>query len=114
MLWPPAPSTNEAFQFWKGLRRTFLKRKRSGRGGFRLDTEDLDFRLERLDRAAHTGDQSAAADARDHGGGVWSVFENFEAHRAVTGDEIVIVERMNECSVGPGYDRSSSAFQATS
>ena len=54
---------------------------------------------ERLERAADAGDESAAADARDHGRGLGRVLQNLQPHRGVTGDEIVIVERMNERSL---------------
>jgi hypothetical protein len=44
----------------------------------------------------NTGDEPAAADAADDRLCVGFVFENLEPHRAMPGDEIVIVERMHE------------------
>ena len=52
--------------------------------------------LQRLDGARDAGDQAAAADAGDDRGRVRRVLENLEAHGRVTGDELVIVERVHE------------------
>src|SRR5437899_1497302 len=45
---------------------------------------------------------SAAADRGDYGAHVGQVLDDLETHGAVTGDEIVIVERVDEGAVEPG------------
>src|SRR5258708_14030207 len=56
----------------------------------------------RLDRAADAGDQATAADRGDDGAHVGQVLEDLQAHGAMAGDEIVIVERVDEGAVEPG------------
>jgi len=102
MLWPPAPSTNEAFQSLKTCGEPFLERKRGGRGRLRFSSEDFDLGFERFDPARDACDQSTASDRRDDRFCVRRVFQNLERHRAVTGDEIVVVERMNKRSLRAG------------
>ena len=92
-LWPPAPSTNDLSHSLNSCRRPRREGKRKRRGRLRFHAPNFDLRSKRLDRAAHAGDESAAADARDDRDGVGRVFQNLEAHRPMAGDEIVIVER---------------------
>src|SRR5207248_11225564 len=87
------------FPVWKNLRRTSFKRKRRRRCGLRFNPEYFYFRFQGLDCAGDARDQSAAANTSDDGGHIWRVFENFQCHRAMTGNEIIVIERMNECSI---------------
>ncbi len=82
------------------MRRSLGERKRGGGGCLRFNAPNVDLGLERLDRAADAGDESAAADAGDDGFRIGRVFQNLETHRSVTGDEVVIVERVHKRSFG--------------
>src|SRR5207247_5493103 len=82
--------------------RTFLEGKRCRRRGFRLYSEDFDRWIKRFDGATNPSNQSATANAGDDGSRIWRVFKDFERHRPVTGNKIMIIERMNKYSVGPG------------
>ena len=55
-----------------------------------------------LTALADADDQPAAADARRSRRRVGRIFENLEPHRGVAGDEIVIVERVDERPSTPG------------
>ncbi len=68
--------------------------------------------LSALSALADAGDQPAAADAGDDRRGVRCILENLQAHGAVAGDEIVIVERMHEGPFDARIARSSIACQA--
>src|ERR1700729_984257 len=70
--------------------------ERSGRGRFRLGAPPLDSGIEGFESAAYARDEATAADCGDDRGGVRSIFENLEAHRRMTGDEIMIVEWVHE------------------
>src|SRR6266480_2225410 len=78
------------------LRRSFRERKRGGRGRLRLNPKNFDFWLQRFDCAADARNEPAAAYASDDRFCVRRVFKNFETHRAMTSDEIVIVEWMHK------------------
>ena len=86
----------------KRLRRTEGERASGGGGRLRLGTPDPDLRIQRLDRAADAGDEPAAADGRDDGDRIGRIFQDLESHRAMAGDEIVIVERVYERSFDSG------------
>jgi len=58
----------------------------------RLGAEDLHRGRELPDGAADSGDESAAADRRNHGLHGRKIFEDLQPQRRVTGDEVVIVE----------------------
>src|SRR5262249_28747635 len=66
----------------------------------RFDSEYFYLRFERFDCAPQAGNQSSAANAGYHSGGVRRVFENFPVPCAIVRDEIVIIERVNERSFG--------------
>jgi hypothetical protein len=81
------------------------QRLRVRRAGGDLDADHLDVRLGALDRDRHAGAQPAAADGHDDLGQVRHVLEQFEAERALTGDDVGIVERVHEreaALLGPG------------
>src|SRR6266498_3650095 len=97
-----ARAINEGgFPIFEHLRRTHFEGERSRRGCLRLNPENFCFCLERLDRTANTGDKSAATNAGNDRRRIWCVLENLQSHRSVARDEVVVVEWMNECSVGP-------------
>ncbi len=77
------------------------ERQRRRRRGFGLRTPDADRRIERLHGAADPRDQSAASDGGDDGGGIGRVLQDFQAHRRMTGDEVLVVERMDERPKNP-------------
>src|SRR5450631_4319168 len=78
------------------LRRSHRERERRGRGRLRFSAPNLDLRLERFDGAADARDESPAPYAGNDRGRVRRVFKNLQTDRRVTGDEIAIVERMDE------------------
>ena len=90
------------FPIFENLRRAHLVRKRRGRGRLGFDAKDFDLWFEGFDCAGYACDETAAADTSNDRCRVWRIFKNFKSHGAVTGDEIVIVERMNKCSLRSG------------
>src|SRR6185369_16651533 len=84
------------------LRAVFAQRKSVGRRGFGLRAEHLRVGLLGLYRASDPGDEAAAADGAYDSANVRTVFDDLESHRAVARDEVVIVERVDECRVDAG------------
>ena len=66
------------------------------RRAIRLDADDRYARGLRLDGRADSRDQAAAADRNDDGFDVGRLLEDFEPHRALAGDHVGVVERMDE------------------
>ena len=64
------------------------------RGGFRLSSENFDLRFQRFDCTAYAGNKTATTDGGDHSPGVRHILQNFQAHCAMPGNEVVIVERV--------------------
>src|SRR5207249_4699404 len=87
---------------FENLRRPHFERQGAGCGCLRFDTENLYLRLEGFDCAADASDEPATTNAGNDRRRIWCVFQNFKSHCSVTGDEIVIVERMNKCSLRSG------------
>ena len=67
-----------------------------GGNGGRLHADDLHVGAHGLDRHGHAADESAAADGNDDLLHVGHLVENLKADRALTGDDIGIVERVGE------------------
>ena len=61
-----------------------------------LDADDLDAGLQRLGRGGDAGDEAAAADRHDQRIDVGRVGEHLERDRALSRDDLEIVERMDE------------------
>src|SRR6267143_272307 len=80
----------------KHLRRALGERERGGRSGLRLGAPHFDLRAQRFHGTGHTSDQPATADRGNDRDGVRRILENLEAHRRVTGYEVLIVEWMDE------------------
>ena len=88
--------------------RSAVQRALQRRRGFRLRGVDRRLRPQRARaRTPMPGEQPAAADRRDHRVDVGQVFDDLEPRRAVAGDEIVVVERVDE--VAGHRDRSACA-----
>ncbi len=67
------------------------------RGVFRLDADDAHQRIERLDVGRDAGDQPTAADRdEDRIGRRRHLAQDFHADRALPGDDVGVVERMDE------------------
>src|ERR1019366_7763364 len=62
----------------------------------RLDADDADFGIGFLQRAGDAGDQSAAADGHHDGFDVGDLLEKFEADGALAGDDLGVVEGVDE------------------
>ena len=89
------------FPIVKNLRRSFGEGKSGRRGRLRFGSPRFDFGLERFDRAGDTDNQSTATYAGDNRGRIWRILENLEPHCPVTGNEIVVIERMHERAIDP-------------
>ena len=98
---PPAPSTNDACQASKRLACPARERHRQRRRGLRLRGVDTRVGPKRLHRAADAGQQPAAAERRDDRVDVGQILEDLEPDRAVAGNEVVVVERMDEPAAHP-------------
>ena len=81
-LWPPAPSTNDAFQSVNTCGEPIANESAAGAAVSGSAPQTLISGLQRLDRAADAGDEPAAADAGDDRGRVGRVLEDLEPHRA--------------------------------
>src|SRR6185437_5093421 len=86
----------------KCLRRAHPEGALGGSGCLGLHAPYLDAGLQRLDRAADTRDEAAAADGDDDGRRIGFVLQYLESDRAVPRDEIMIVEWMHEGSFDTG------------
>ena len=63
----------------------------------RLDADDADFRAQELDEAGNSRGQAAAADRHiDGADGAGMLAQQFEPDRALTGNDIGIIERVDE------------------
>ncbi len=63
---------------------------------FCLNTIYLDVRIQRLDGKGYTRDKSAATYRNDDSFYIWQLVENLQTDGALSGDDILIIERMNE------------------
>ena len=91
------------------------ERARGRCGSFRLRAPDLDRRACSALTALATPVMSPPPPMpRNHGSRVGCVLQDLQSHRRVPGDEVVVVEGMDERAVDAWDARSSSAFHATS
>ncbi len=72
------------------------QRRREGGGAGRLYADHPDVRAQRLDHDRDAGDQPAAADAGDDGPHLRALLEDLQRHRALPGDHVRMVERVDE------------------
>src|SRR5271156_5192391 len=72
------------------------------RGSLRFGGKDLHFRLKGGRGRCDAATEAASAEAGDDRGYVGQVFENLQTGGGVAGDEIVVVEGMNEDAVKGG------------
>ena len=63
---------------------------------FCLNTIYLDVRIQRLDGKGYARDKSAATYRNDDSFYIWQLVENLQTDGALPGDDILIIERMNE------------------
>ncbi len=83
-----------------------LQRFVHGRRIFGLDTDDLDARIDLLDECGNAGNQAAAADRHEHGVDLArGLPHDFQADRALPGNDVDVVERMHEHQVALARDR---------
>ncbi len=107
-LWPPAPSTNECFQSLNTCGDPMANESAAGAAVSGSAPQTLISGFKRLDGAADARDQSPAADAGDDRDRLGRVFQDLQTHGRMTGDEIVIVERMDK---GPFHSRKRALLQ---
>ena len=71
-------------------------------GAFGLDAENRDLRPQCLDGKRDPGEESGAADGNDDGFDVGHLFEDFQSHRALAGDDggIVVTVNVGEAAFG--------------
>jgi hypothetical protein len=50
-------------------------------------------------RRCHARNQAAAADRYGQNFEVWNLFEHFQRHRALTGHDVIIIERMHKYQI---------------
>ena len=70
------------------------------RGALGLDGDDPDVGTAGLDRGRDPGEQSPAAGADDHGGDVRALLEDLQTDRALPGDDVGVLERVDEHRAG--------------
>ena len=61
-----------------------------------MHADDLRLRAFLAQRQRHAGDQPAAADGDQHGVEAWAVLDHFQCDRALTRDDVGVVERVHE------------------
>ena len=71
------------------------RRRVRGRPGC-LDADHAHVRTQRLDGDRDTGDQAAATRGYDDGGGVGHLLDDLEPEGALAGDDVAVVERVDE------------------
>ena len=76
------------------------QRGRERRGARRLHADDPYVRSQRLGRHRHARDQPAATDAGDDRAHLRALFEDLQRHRALAGDHVRVVERVDEHRAG--------------
>ena len=74
------------------------------RHGGGLHADHLDLGAQRLHRGGDAGDHAAASDRDDHHVEVGHLLEQLETDRALPGDHMVVVERVNEGEAALGLD----------
>jgi hypothetical protein len=101
-LWPPAPSTNDAFQSWKTCGDPIENDKAVGAAVSGSTPQILMAGFNAFKALPYPGNESTSADGGDDGDRVRCVLENFESHGAVARDEVLVVEGMHK---RPGHAR---------
>jgi hypothetical protein len=76
--------------------RLAVQRRMHARIHGRLDAKDLDVRLQRLGGCCDAADQAAAADRHDQRVEVRIVFQHFQRDGALPGDDVDVIERVDE------------------
>jgi len=75
--------------------RSRVRRRRLG-----LDADDSDVRALGLDRRRDAGEEAAAAERHDHGPDVRRLLQDLEPARALAGDDVDVVEGMDQDRAG--------------
>ena len=65
-----------------------------------LDPDHADVGAQRLDRDRHAGQQAAPAGGHQHGLHLGHLLEDLQAHGALPGDDVGVVERVDEDGTG--------------
>ena len=87
------------------------QRGRVRRGALGLHADHPDVGRQRLDRDRDAGEQPAAAGADDDGAHVRALLEDLQADRALPGDDVGVVERVDEHRAGLARRCSAAATQ---
>ena len=75
---------------------TCAQRLGVGRGPFGLHADDAHVGAQRLDRDRDAGEEPATAGGDHHGRGLGRLLEDLEAGRALAGDDVGVVERVDQ------------------
>src|SRR5262245_45221087 len=89
------------------------KRRGQWRSGFRFCRKQSGLRTEFGENGSDAGEQPPATERRDNGVDVRQLLENLQADGPVSGDESIIVERVDEMpghTTRPMLDDRSPAF----
>src|SRR5260370_36028941 len=84
------------FPVWELLRGALGERERGRRGGLRLSAPHPNLRPEGFHGTGDARDQAATANRGNDGDRVRRILENLQAHRRVTGYEVLIVEGVDK------------------